>query len=137
MPLSTLESNLSDLNPTTSLVVFCQSGSRAQQAANLFTKGGFNQVHVFPEGMDYLSLHSKTRLEYPRIQHLWSIDRQFRFALGILIAVGLFGKVFVSEWFLIIPTIICAGLIFTSLINRCYFRSFIALLPWNQNNIAT
>lgn len=134
MPLSQLESQLTELNPASPIILLCQSGSRANRAAQLFNKANFKQVQIFSEGISQLQTSANEHLVYPAKQKLWSVDRQFRFALGLLIALGLAGKWLVNDWFLIIPAIICVGLIFTALIDQCYFRAFIAWLPWNRSN---
>jgi hypothetical protein len=89
-------------------------------------------LNVSEAGIENLREKYKTQLVYSGKRKLWTIDRQFRMALGLLVAIGLLGKIVLSDWFLIIPSIICVGLIFTSIIDRCYFRLFIASLPWNK-----
>lgn len=66
----------------------------------------------------------------------WSIDRQFRITLGILLAIALTLYALGYEYGLIIPMILCVGLIFTSIIDRCYMRMAIARMPWNRNRSA-
>ena len=63
---------------------------------------------------------------------LWSVDRQFRFVLGIFIALYLIGFHWMSALFSIIPVILCLGLIITAIIDKCYLRVGIAMLPWNR-----
>jgi hypothetical protein len=52
--------------------------------------------------------------------------------LGVLLAIFLGGDFLSIQWLIAIPIILATGLIFTSLIDRCYMRMGIALLPWNR-----
>lgn len=61
----------------------------------------------------------------------WSVDRQFRFVLGILLAIFLAGYPF-SPMFAIIPVVLSLGLTVTAIIDKCYLRIGIVRLPWNS-----
>lgn len=132
MPLSSLKQSYSELDPSKPYILFCQSGSRASSAATFLETVGFNKLTVSEAGIEALMTEQPSLLIKPKRQ-LWTVDRQFRFALGVLIAIGLLGFAFLSPWFLLIPSIICSGLIFTALIDQCYFRMLIAAMPWNEN----
>ncbi len=132
MPLSSLKESYSELDPSKPYILFCQSGSRALSAARFLETVGFKNLSVTEGGIEALMTeHPSLLLKSKR--KLWTVDRQFRFALGALIALGLLGYAFLNPWFLLIPTIICSGLIFTALIDQCYFRMLIAAMPWNKN----
>ena len=62
---------------------------------------------------------------------VWSVDRQFRFLLGIFMALYLIGYHWISALFSLIPAILCLGLIITAIIDKCYLRVGIAMMPWN------
>ncbi len=132
IPLSRLETLHEKLDPEANYILICQSGSRARKAAHLLESLGFNYLNVSEAGIEVLREKHENQLVYAAKRKLWTIDRQFRMALGLLIAIGLLGKLLLTDWFLIIPGIICVGLIFTSLIDRCYFRALIAAMPWNK-----
>ncbi len=103
----------------------CQLGNRSRKVAENLENEGFSQVFLLENQMDRISVE-KYR------QKGWSIDRQFRITLGILLLIFLLGyKVHSSSW-IITPVILCTGLIFTSIIDRCDMRMGIALLPWNR-----
>lgn len=132
MPLSSLKESYSELDPSKPYILFCQSGSRALSAASFLETVGFKDLSVSAGGIEALMVEQPSLLLKPKRQ-LWTVDRQFRFALGVLIALGLLGYAFLSPWFLLIPTLICSGLIFTALIDQCYFRMLIAAMPWNKD----
>ncbi|GAB4455722.1 MAG: rhodanese-like domain-containing protein [Anaerolineae bacterium] len=118
-------------NQTICLV--CQSGNRAGDIAKELRRQGLRNVFLLEHQME--SLHQVKAQAAPTgaAPTGWSIDRQFRMTLGLLLLTFLLGYTFVSSFFLIIPVILCAGLIITSILDRCYLRVGIAMLPWNRN----
>ena len=83
-----------------------------------------------------VDISGKLALEQPVVALKgWTIDRQFRLALGLSLAVFLLGYFLVSEIFIVIPVILCIGLTYTSIIDRCYMRLGIAMLPWNNRAV--
>lgn len=108
--------------------LICHSGGRAQKVMDDLVQNGFQNVHVMDWHMEDM-MHQNIITKSSG----WSIDRQFRMTLGILLLIFLLGFYFLSSYFIIIPIILCCGLIFTSLIDRCYMRMAIAQLPWNKN----
>lgn len=122
--------NFSAFEPyrNTSIALICQSGQRAKTVAKKLMSSNFSNVYVTDKHMQ--SITKDKIMSYK----LWSVDRQFRMTLGLLLLIFLLGSQFISSSFVIIPTTLCAGLIFTSLIDRCYLRMLIASLPWNKNN---
>jgi hypothetical protein len=42
------------------------------------------------------------------------------------------GHYWLSDAFAAIPVILCTGLIITAIIDKCYLRVGIAMLPWNR-----
>jgi rhodanese-related sulfurtransferase len=107
------------------IILVCQSGNRARERAENLIKEKFEQVYVLDWHMETIAGESNA--------NRWSVDRQFRMFLGIMIAIFLVGVQFLSTYFYIIPVIICCGLILTSIIDKCYLRIGIAKMPWNQS----
>ena len=108
------------------IYLVCQSGNRAEKIAHQLRTDGFS-VYVLEEHMAHLQ--DKGIQPAPKG---WTIDRQFRFTLGMLLALFLLGYHGVSHYFLIIPVILCMGLTITALLDRCYLRLLIAKMPWNR-----
>lgn len=110
------------------IILICQSGNRAREVGNNLTKVGFKQVLLMNKHMEDITVESTS--------NRWSVDRQFRMFLGIMIGLFLIGVFYLSNYFYTIPVILCTGLIITSIIDKCYLRMGIAMMPWNRNKIA-
>lgn len=63
-----------------------------------------------------------------------SLQRQTYLALAILILAGLALGVWVSSWWLILPTFIAVGMITASLFGVCTMTRVISALPWNESH---
>lgn len=109
------------------IVLVCQSGNRAKKVYERLLSKNITNVKVLNVHMHTLS-NSGNAVSSKK----WSVDRQFRFFLGAMTAVALIGYLTVSPYFLIIPSIFATGLIVTSIIDNCYMRNLIALMPWNK-----
>lgn len=111
------------------IILICQTQTRSIRVGEKLQKAGFNNLFILKNGMNGLlndGVEINTSLKG------WTIDRQFRITLGILLLIFLLGFNFISSYFIIIPIILCCGLIFTSLIDKCFMRMAIARLPWNK-----
>lgn len=106
------------------IFLICQSGDRAKSIAHKLYEAGMTEVFMLESHMENIDIQ--------RITKIWSVDRQFRFLLGIFIAMYLIGYHWMSDLFTIIPIVLCRGLIITAIIDKCYLRVGIALLPWNK-----
>ena len=106
------------------ICLVCHSGRRAKAILEKLKEDGFQNLAILEKQMEQITEHKQS--------HGWSIDRQFRMTLGSLMLIFLLGYFFVSQHFVFIPIVLCTGLIFTSIIDRCYMRMGIALLPWNR-----
>lgn len=105
------------------IALVCQSGSRAKTIGKNLLNDGFNQVFLLETQMQDIKNTKATKG--------WSIDRQFRFTLGVLLLLYLSLRNF-TGYMIIIPVILGFGLTITALIDRCYMRMGIAMLPWNK-----
>ena len=110
---------------TQKIYLICQSGNRAAAIAQKLSQNGHQNVYVLDRHIEDFNLSTA--------KGRWSVDRQFRMLLGILIALYLIGYHFSSALFTAIPVILCSGLIITAIIDKCYLRMGIAMLPWNAD----
>lgn len=117
---STHFSGFTDLN----IHLICESGNRANQIRSKLAAEGFHNLYIMETQMQYIDNFQNTSG--------WTVDRQFRLTLGVLIALFLVLYAWGQKLGLIIPIILASGLIFTSIIDRCYMRMGIAMLPWNR-----
>lgn len=106
--------------------LICNSGNRASKVYSELKDAGFQNVALMEKQIEDLEIKSDTN------SHGWSVDRQFRMLLGLLIALFLIGFYYGVTSLLIIPVIISVGLVFTASIDKCYLREGIARMPWNK-----
>jgi len=106
------------------IYLVCQSGNRVQSIAQKLSETGIEEVYVLDRHME--------QIETEATSEVWSVDRQFRFVLGIFIALYMIGYHWMSALFSIIPVILCLGLIITAIIDKCYLRIVISMLSWNR-----
>ncbi|MCU0437194.1 MAG: rhodanese-like domain-containing protein [Raineya sp.] len=120
--------SVADYEPYKSKKIYlvCQSGNRASQVLKKLENQGFENLYILEEQMESF----QTTETYNTGG--WSVDRQFRFVIGVLLGIFLGGYHYVSPYFMIIPVILCLGFTITSLLNKCYMRMGIAMLPWNK-----
>jgi rhodanese-related sulfurtransferase len=124
LPSTTFDKNHYSAFSNLQICLICESGKRAEKIGRKLQAEGFENISLLDKQMQHI-----TKLID---ESGWTIDRQFRMTLGILIALFLTLHFFSFKWSIIIPAILCIGLIFTSLIDRCYMRIGIAMLPWNK-----
>ncbi|PHN06675.1 rhodanese-like domain-containing protein [Flavilitoribacter nigricans] len=106
------------------IALVCQTGNRAHAIAQKLGAAGLENVYVLERHMEEITVATTGEI--------WSVDRQFRFLLGLFMALYLVGYHWMSTLFSVIPVILCLGLIITAIIDKCYLRVGIAMLPWNR-----
>jgi rhodanese-related sulfurtransferase len=127
IPLEELESRLDDL-PVGEIVFVCQSGRRAGMACELLAQrpdlrileGG--TASWIESGGPIVASQSST----------WSLERQVRFVVSILVGLGTVLGAFVDPRWLILPGFMSIGLIVASLTNFCGMGLLLAAAPWNK-----
>ncbi len=129
LPLSGFNIKDYGIYKTRPVILMCQTQNRSIKAGERLQIEGYTNIYILRNGMVGLLNEGETVQSSIRG---WTIDRQFRMALGILLLVFLLGSYFISPYFIVIPVILCCGLIFTSVIDKCYMRMAIAQLPWNK-----
>lgn len=128
LPLSEFSTAPYKLFPKQKFCLICNSQNRAKQVYQKLEEKGFSNVFLMQQGFEQLEEVNQPE----KLVTGWTIDRQFRMTLGVLISIFLIGFSTVGNSFLVIPIILACGLVITSLIDRCYMRMGIALLPWNK-----
>lgn len=111
------------------IFLVCQTGRRAGRVAGKLEEHGISNVFLLEQQMAALG---DAGMGVTGIHAGWSIDRQFRMALSLSLAVFLIGFTLWSSWFIVIPIILCIGLFNAAVTDNCYLRMGIAMLPWNQ-----
>ena len=112
------------------ICLVCETGSRATRIMDKLSDNGFEEVYLLEKQMAHY--HHEAAQNFTSTG--WSVDRQFRMLLGVLLAIFLVGTYVLDlAGFVAIPIILATGLVFTSIIDRCYLRMGIAMLPWNRD----
>ena len=105
--------------------LICQSGRRATTVMLQLNEAGFDNVSL-------MHRHMGAIIEESKADHRWTVDRQFRMVLAIMLGIFLVGFQIGLMDLLLLPIIICAGLLYSAITDNCYLKEAIAKLPWNQ-----
>lgn len=129
LPLGELERRAGELKRDQPIVCVCRSGQRSGQAARTLMALGFSQVSQLDGGLLAWEQAGLPLERDPRAP--WALERQVRFAAGLLILTGL-------AWSLVWPPAVAlawfvgAGLVFAAVTDWCGMALLLAKLPWNQ-----
>jgi len=129
IPMEEVEARLSDLNPNERLVLVCQMGDRASMTCELL-KEKRSDAKVLEGGTDaWVSTgHEVVRSSRSR----WSIERQVRLTVGILVLLFSTLAVFLHPFWAFGAMFFGAGLTFAGLTNFCGMAAVYSLMPWNR-----
>ncbi len=111
------------------LFLTCQSGLRAEQAAQRLRHAGFDNVYLVDGGTD---AWAKAGLPMQRCGSAISLERQVQIAIGTLLLLKVAFGFTVNELFFAAIPLIGAGLIFAGLTRWCGMARLIAMMPWNK-----
>lgn len=126
IPLGQIESRLAEIPRDRPIVLLCKSGGRAARAQEKLTSAGFADACVVTGGTD-----AWIAAGFPIVRAaktVWSLERQVRFAAGILVLVGLF----IPPW-PYLSAFVGAGLVFAAITDSCAMGMLISKLPWNRS----
>lgn len=111
------------------LVLVCQSGARAAQAADMLSAAGLSDVVVLDGGMNAWVAAGGPVERSGRER--WALERQVRLVAGSIVAVS----VLISFWLpgaQVVAGLIGAGLTFAALSNTCAMGMLLSKLPYNR-----
>ena len=109
------------------ICLVCGSGNRAKKILNELQTHDFKHLSILDKQM--------TQLEEQLADNnsVWTVDRQFRLILAILLGIFLAGTYFLNTpQIYIIPIIIFAGLLNSAITDNCYLKMLIGIFPWNK-----
>lgn len=115
------------------ICLICNTGMRARAVAKKLDLYGFDNVYIAKKqlkDLDSSTLVTRSNEQVPI--HGWTVDRQFRMTLGVLLATFLVLFFYGITTGILIPIVLASGLIITSIIDKCYMRIGIGMLPWNR-----
>jgi len=113
------------------LILTCQSGNRAQLAAKDLLQFAI-EVEILDGGNQ---AWIKNGFDIIRDNGVISLERQIRIAAGAIGLVGSLLSYFIDPDFILIPTLVGAGLVNSGVTNWCGLGQLLAKMPWN--NIST
>lgn len=111
------------------LYLTCQTGPRAQRAAEQLYAAGYRNLTLVEGGMQ---AWEKAGLPMQRIGKAISLERQVQIALGMLLALKVLFGFTIHELFFAAIALVAVGLVVAGATNWCGLTRLMALLPWNQ-----
>jgi rhodanese-related sulfurtransferase len=111
------------------LFLTCQSGFRANKAAEQLRNAGFDNLFLLDGGTE---AWKKAGLPMQRCGSAISLERQVQIVIGTLLVLKVFFGFTVHELFFAAIPIIGAGLIVAGITRWCGMTRFLAMMPWNQ-----
>ena len=111
------------------MMLVCESGSRARDVAAKLEIRGYAAVTVSPINMSTLR---QPEVSPVGVAGSWTLDRQLRLVLGMVLLSGLSAAILGFTAGLALIAVVGVGLTVTSIIDRCYLMMVIARLPWNR-----
>jgi rhodanese-related sulfurtransferase len=132
VPLQDLQAGKLENIPTSakSITLLCQSGNRAQMAADVLQSCRSDcDIVVVEGGLGALASAGATLKKGDSA--VWSLERQVRVAAGALVLVGILFS-FIHPYFLGLSAFVGAGLIFAGVTDYCGMALLLARMPWNK-----
>jgi len=112
------------------LILVCRSGGRASQAAEKIARWGVCEPTVLSGGLNaWTQAGSETLKGTPSV---WDLERQVRFAAGLLVLVGVTLGFTVHSNLFFLAGFVGAGLVFAAVTNTCGMAMLLARMPWNR-----
>ncbi len=130
MPLSNFEKHADEIDHSKPVYLMCRSGSRAKQAAEKLAKKGFTDIHIVEGGM---AAWGSANLPIVKGgSKVWSLERQVRFAAGLIVLSGVVLGYFLTPYFYLLSGFVGAGLTFSGVTDTCGMAMVLARMPWNR-----
>lgn len=130
MPLALVERRASEIDHSKPIYVICRTGRRSREAQAKLSALGFTDVRNVRGGMQ---AWQKANLPVEKDENaVWDLERQVRFAAGLLVLAGVLLAVFVNLYFVALAGFIGAGLMFAAITNTCGMGMILSRMPWNQ-----
>lgn len=112
------------------LVLVCQSGGRAEQAATKLGQGGLSDTVVLAGGMNSWQ-QAGGAVEHSPVRQRWALERQVRLVAGSIVLISILLSV-LFPWTKWIAGGIGFGLTFAALSNTCLMGTMLMKLPYNR-----
>ena len=119
---------IAQLAPGQTLYLLCQSGARAQAAADQLCKRYPNPLVIIEGGLNALQQHTAEQQPSSGI----SLERQVRIAAGSLILLGVLLGTLLHPVGYALAACVGAGLVLAGATNWCGMALLLARMPWNR-----
>ena len=130
VPLGELEKRHTELDHRKTIYVICRTGRRSGEAQKKLKALGFTNVVNVAGGFEAWKKHD---LPFERDARApWSLERQVRFAAGLLVLLGVVLALAVHPYLIAISGFVGAGLIFAGATDWCGMAMILAKMPWNR-----
>lgn len=130
MPLSNFEKHADEIDHTKPVYLMCRSGNRAKNAAEKLASKGFTDIHVIEGGM--VAWAGANLPVVTGESKVWSLERQVRFAAGLIVLTGVLLGVVVSPYLILLSAFVGGGLMFSAATDTCAMGMVLAKMPWNK-----
>lgn len=111
------------------VILVCQSGARAGQAAQALAEAGAPHISVLNGG---IIAYQKCGGNVLGGQQRWAMERQVRMVAGTLVLGGLVAARFVHPKMAYLSAGVGGGLMFAAASNTCAMASALSRMPWNK-----
>jgi rhodanese-related sulfurtransferase len=118
-----------ELGHSEPLYLTCQSGLRAQQAAERLHASGYHNLFLLDGGTQ---AWENAGLPMQRCVKAMSLERQVQITIGLLLILKVFFGFTVHELFFAAAALLGAGLIVAGITRWCGLARLLARLPWNR-----
>lgn len=135
IPLDQLDVKIQDagFSKDEPLYIMCQSGKRAERAADQLGVLGYQHCCVIEGGMNAWAAAGHQCLKKEAAPKL-SLQRQILLIAGLLTAIGSLLALVWAPLFVILPLCIGLGLSFAGATGFCGLGLLLAKMPWNKSS---
>lgn len=131
IPVDQLDPHLREIvsNAGGTMVLVCQSGGRAEQAATKLSRHGKQDVVLLAGGMNAWQ-ETGAPVRRGEVQR-WALERQVRLVAGSIVFTSVVASIWVPplKW---VGAGIGFGLVFASVSNTCMMGMLLSKLPYNR-----
>lgn len=130
LPLSRLDALADRIDRGRPVFLLCRSGARAAKAADKLHAHGIKNIRVVEGGIEAWAAAGKPVSR--GTSRVWSMERQVRFAAGLLVFTGLVLGRAVHPAGYLLSGFVSVGLMFSAVTDTCTMALLLAKLPWNR-----
>ncbi|MFC6285461.1 rhodanese-like domain-containing protein [Nocardioides sp. GCM10027113] len=131
IPVDQLDPHLRQIvhNAGGTLVLVCQSGGRAEQAATKLSREGKQDLVLLAGGMNSW-LAANAPVKRGEVEK-WALERQVRLVAGSIVLLAVVASIWVPalKW---VAAAVGFGLTFAAVSNTCMMGNLLAKLPYNR-----